>query len=111
MFKSRAEIEDSELRKLSAAHGAELLCDCVPGDEVTACGIIRTMTIRPKGSVPALEVELYDGSKAVTVIWLGRRRILGVDPGRGITVHGRLTGDAKAPVIFNPKYELHPRTA
>lgn len=111
MFKSRAEIEDDELKQLSHDHGAQPLCDCVSGDVVTACGVIRSMTIRPQGSVPALEVELYDGTCAVTVIWLGRRRIIGVDPGRGITVHGRLTGDAKRQTMYNPRYQLHPRSA
>ncbi len=66
------------------------------------------MTIRPRSTVPALEIELYDGSGSVSVVWLGRRRIPGIDPGRKITVRGRLTCNTARPTIYNPRYELKP---
>ena len=50
----------------------------------------RTVTLRPRGGVPALEAELYDGSGSISVVWLGRRRIGGIAPGRGIRVVGRI---------------------
>jgi hypothetical protein len=56
--------------------------------------------------VPTLEAELYDGSGTVTLIWLGRRRIRGIDPGRSVVVHGRLTKQDGRPTIYNPAYEL-----
>ncbi len=51
---------------------------------------------------------LYDGSGSVTVIWLGRRRIPGIDAGRTIVVRGRLTCNTDNPTIYNPRYELKP---
>ena len=48
---------------------------------VTVRGVLRTVTLRPRGGVPALEAELYDGSDVLTLIFLGRRRITGVAPG------------------------------
>ena len=54
-------------------------------------GVLRTVTLRPRGGVPALEAELDDGSGVITVVWLGRRRITGVDPGRSVSVAGTST--------------------
>ena len=64
------------------------------------------MTLRPRGGVPALEAELYDGSGVITVIWLGRRRIAGIEPGRQMKVVGRIGIQDSQRVMFNPRYEL-----
>jgi hypothetical protein len=56
--------------------------------------------------VPALEAELYDGSGIVTLIWLGRRRIAGIEPGRQIKVSGLVGSQHAERVMFNPGYEL-----
>jgi hypothetical protein len=69
-------------------------------------GTLRTVTLRPRGGVPALEAELYDGTGAITLVWLGRRRIAGIVPGRAIRVRGRIGVQHRARVIFNPRYEL-----
>lgn len=109
--RSQAEVEADELKQrtdLSADAGVTRIDCCAPGDPVAVSGMVRSMTIRPRSNVPALEIELYDGSGSVTVVWLGRRRIPGIDPGRRMIVSGRLTGDAAHPTIYNPKYELKP---
>ena len=64
------------------------------------------MTLRPRGGVPALEAELYEDSGVITVIWLGRRRIAGIEPGRQIRVLGRIGLQDSQRVMFNPRYEL-----
>jgi hypothetical protein len=42
----------------------------------------------------------------VTLIWLGRRRIRGIEPGRSLVARGRLTRQDGRPTIYNPSYEL-----
>ena len=66
------------------------------------------MTLRPRGGVPALEAELFDGSDALTVVWLGRRRITGIAPGRALRIEGRIGVQDKTRIMFNPRYELLP---
>jgi hypothetical protein len=58
--------------------------------------------------VPALQAELWDGTGAVTVVWLGRRSIPGINPGRAIKVRGRITSLGGQRAIYNPIYELRP---
>lgn len=71
-------------------------------------GTLRTVILRPRGGVPALEVELFDGSGAVHLIWLGRRRIAGITPGRTLRVTGRIGVHEGQRIMFNPRYELLP---
>ena len=61
------------------------------------------------GAPPMLRAELTGGRDAVTVIWLGRNRITGIEPGRAVSVEGTLTLRRGRPVIYNPRYELGPR--
>ncbi|WP_432513913.1 MULTISPECIES: OB-fold nucleic acid binding domain-containing protein [Kineococcus] len=70
------------------------------------CGTLRSVTLRPRGGVPALEAELFDGSGSIHLVWLGRRRIAGVEPGRRVKARGRVACDDGQRVIFNPVYEL-----
>lgn len=88
--------------------GATPICDCAPGSPATVAGVLRSVTLRPHEGVPAVEAELYDGTGRILLVWLGRRRIRGVDPGRGIVVHGRILCNTERPTIFNPQYELRP---
>ena len=57
-------------------------------------------------SVMPLEAELFDGSGSVTLVWLGRRRIPGIEPGRTLTARGRFAAFDGKRVIYNPWYEL-----
>ncbi|GAA2002427.1 hypothetical protein GCM10009719_09460 [Nocardioides kribbensis] len=71
-------------------------------------GTLRTVTLRPRGGVPALEAELFDGSGVITIVWLGRRRIVGISPGVSMQVQGRIGCHDGVRVMYNPRYELIP---
>jgi RecG-like helicase len=88
--------------------GATPIRQCTPGEPATICGVLRSVTLRPRENVPAVEAELFDGTGHILLVWLGRRRIRGVDPGRAIVVTGRITCNTERPTIFNPRYELRP---
>ena len=69
-------------------------------------GTLRTVTLRPRGGAPALEAELYDGTDVINLVWLGRRRIAGIAPGRRLLAEGLVSVQDGRKVIFNPRYEL-----
>jgi amino acid transporter len=75
---------------------------------VDVAGMLRTVTLRPHGTSLTMEADLWDGTGNVTLIWLGRREIPGIEPGRRIVVHGRLTSVRGERAIYNPSYELRP---
>lgn len=94
------------LRQHSESCGARPIARCGDRQLVTVSGTLRTVTLRPRAGVPALEAEIYDGSGALNVVWLGRRRIPGVQPGRTVSATGRVGLVAGRRVMFNPRYEL-----
>ena len=103
-----SELDAQELRESADACGATQVAAAADRELVMLRGILRTVTLRPRAGTPALEAELWDGSGSVTVVFLGRRRIAGIDPGRAMQVRGRLTKHNDKPAIYNPVYELLP---
>jgi hypothetical protein len=77
-------------------------------ERVELAGTLQAVTTRPRGGSLTMEAELWDGTGRVTLVWLGRREIPGIEPGRRIVVHGRLTSHRGQRTIFNPAYNLHP---
>jgi amino acid transporter len=88
--------------------GATPIADTVAHDYVDVAGTLRTVTLRPRGTSLTMEADLWDGTGSVTLIWLGRRDIPGIRPGRRITVHGRVAQVKDERTIYNPSYQLQP---
>jgi hypothetical protein len=103
---SEQELEAEDLQRASEEAGATSVCDCSRGTSVTVSGRLRSVVYTPKTNLPTLEAELFDGSGTVTLVWLGRRRIVGIEPGRRLSASGRLAVDGDRKVIYNPFYEL-----
>lgn len=111
LSQSKSEQQAEALRVGAADLGATHIRDCIPGEPATVSGVLRSVTLRPREGVPAVEAELYDGTGRIMVVWLGRRRIHGIEPGRTVVVTGRITCNTEKPTIFNPRYELRPPTS
>ena len=103
---SKAELEAEDLQKSSGAEGATPIAVCGVRKRACVAGTLRTVTLRPRGGAPALEAELYDGSDVINLIWLGRRRIAGIEPGRRLRAEGLVSVQDGRKVMFNPRYEL-----
>lgn len=98
--------EDDELRRRTVAAGCAAIKD-VPSREVTEVhGVLNSVALRPIGDATALEAELYDGTGSITLIWLGRRRIEGITPGRSLTATARIGLRGTERVMYNPAYRL-----
>ena len=108
LARSEAELEARELQQDTSRLGATPIVELADRSEASVCGSVRSVTLRPRVNVPALVVELYDGSRTLNLVWLGRRRIGGIVPGTYLTAHGRVTYKHGIPTIFNPAYEIKP---
>ena len=84
------------------------IAESEPREVVDVAGMLRAVTLRPHGTSLTMEADLWDGTGNVTLIWLGRREIAGIQPGRRIVVRGRLTSVRGERAIYNPTYELRP---
>lgn len=81
------------------------------GTMVRISGDVSSMMLRPKSAVQAFEVEIADDTGELTLVWLGRYSIHGIAPGRRLTVEGRVVKNGDLRLMYNPRYELHPRSA
>lgn len=108
MLASERELDAEDLQEASVRVGAEAVCDCPRGKLVTVSGRLTSVTYTPRTNTPTLEAELFDGTGTVTLVWLGRRRIAGIEPGRSLRADGRLAIRDERKVIFNPSYTLEP---
>jgi hypothetical protein len=103
---SEAELDAEELQRSTAESGCTPVCDAKRGQLVSISGRLRTVVYTPRTNLPTLEAELWDGSDVLTLVWLGRRHIAGIEPGRQLAVRGRIAMRDDRKVIYNPYYEL-----
>jgi RecG-like helicase len=106
--RSQEEVVATELSSQVESHGAQTIGACQRGQSVAVHGVIRSVTLRPRAAAPSLEAEVYDGTGHITLVWIGHRRLSGVDVGRPISAQGRVTCPQGDPTIFNPIYRLYP---
>ena len=103
---SDEEMDARELQRDAVKCGAMPAGQCHRGQVVSVSGRLRTVAYTPRTNLPTLEADLYDGSDVVTLVFLGRRSIVGIEPGRQLTARGRIALRDDRKVIYNPFYEL-----
>lgn len=102
------ELDAEELQAEAQASGCTPCREVKRGEMVSVTGRLRTVVYTPRTNLPTLEADLYDGSDVVTLVFLGRRHIAGIEPGRTLTARGRVAIRDDRKVIYNPYYELDP---
>jgi hypothetical protein len=84
------------------------MTDIVPRTEVRVGGEVRSVRMVPRAGAPALEVTISDGRGSATAVFLGRRKIAGIVPGRRIGVEGIAGRTGNRFLLLNPLYTLFP---
>jgi amino acid transporter len=69
-------------------------------------GRVTSIKSAAKGSAPLLQVEVWDQSGGVTLQFLGRRKIAGLEVGSQIRAEGMVGEEEGALTILNPSYQL-----
>jgi amino acid transporter len=75
---------------------------------VSIAGRVRSLRIAPLHDAPTLELVLVDGTGAISVVFLGRRGLAGVDVGTRMLVEGTVGIHKNRLAILNPSYRLLP---
>ena len=73
---------------------------------IRIAGEVARLRVVPRAGSPSLEVTVDDGTGRALVIFTGRRRIVGIDPGRAIVVEGTAREEHNKVVLMNPAYTL-----
>jgi hypothetical protein len=69
-------------------------------------GRVTSISTAPRGSAPTLQVEVWDETGGVTLNFLGRREIAGLEVGMEVRAEGMVGEEDGSLVILNPSYEL-----
>jgi hypothetical protein len=69
-------------------------------------GRVTSIRIAPSGAAPVLEVEIWDETGGVSLQFLGRREIAGLEVGSQLRAEGMVGEEEGSMVILNPSYEL-----
>ncbi|MEE2056323.1 OB-fold nucleic acid binding domain-containing protein [Rhodococcus artemisiae] len=100
------ELDAEEMAESSHATGALPVVSCTRGQEVTMFGRLRSVESSSKAACASVEAELFDGTDSILLVWIGRRRIPGIEPGKTLQVRGRVGERDGRKAIYNPYYEL-----
>ncbi|ACZ30939.1 nucleic acid binding OB-fold tRNA/helicase-type [Xylanimonas cellulosilytica DSM 15894] len=100
---------DEERLEAAKSEGCRAVGSLTLRERGKAAGVLRSVVLRPRQGVPSVEAELYDGSGSLDLVWLGRRTIAGIEPGRRIRVDGMVCQADGRRTMFNPRYELQAR--
>ncbi len=69
-------------------------------------GRVTSISTAPRGSAPMLQVEVWDETGGITLNFLGRREIAGLEVGLEMRAEGMVGEEDGQLVILNPSYEL-----
>ena len=106
LSKTATQHEADEIAAQARATGCTPIAQLRDRETAVVSGTIRTVTLPPRRSVPALVVEVFDGGGSANLVWIGRRSIGGIEPGVFVRARGRVTTLHGTPTIFNPAYEI-----
>jgi RecG-like helicase len=78
----------------------------VPRTHVVVAGEVKAVQVVPRAGSPWLEVTISDGSAKAVAVFSGRRRIAGIDVGRGMVLEGVAGKRGNRIQLMNPVYTL-----
>lgn len=72
--------------------------------------MIRRVTLAPVTAPPSFTVlariDWYGAPEDVRIIWMGQRRVPGVEAGVTLRFEGMLSRVDGTPTVYNPRYEI-----
>jgi hypothetical protein len=84
------------------------LSACPLREKVKVAGEVSRLRVVPRAGSPTLEVTIDDGTGEAVAVFTGRRRIRGIDHGRGIILEGLARRERNKITLVNPLYTLLP---
>lgn len=77
---------------------------------IKARGVIERITIAPATASPSFtvlaQIDWNGAQEAVCIVWMGQRRVPGVEAGVALRFEGMLSRVGGTPTVYNPRYEI-----
>ena len=69
-------------------------------------GKVTAIRTAPSGANPRVEIEVWDETGGITLQFIGRREVIGLEVGSTLCAEGMVAEDSGALTILNPSYEI-----
>lgn len=89
-----------------AAPGLAPISQARAREVVRVGGRVTALTVLPLDEAPSLRATVSDDTGQIDAVFLGRRAIPGLEPGREVVLEGRVYEQGVERCLFNPRYEL-----
>jgi hypothetical protein len=73
---------------------------------VKVAGRVKSVRVQPRAGTSNLECVLSDGSGGLLLVFQGRPKIAGIEPGARLVAEGMVGAWGRRPAMLNPSFEL-----
>jgi amino acid transporter len=77
-----------------------------PRHRVKVAGRVKSVRVQPKAGTSNLECVLSDGTGGLLLVFQGRPKIAGIEPGARLVAEGMVGAWGRRPAMLNPSFEL-----
>ena len=110
--RQRAAENEAAFHRLGAIalEGVAPIGDARWRERIKVAGRVKAMRVQPwADQVASLELTLADGTGGITVVFLGRRKLGGIDLGTHLVAEGTTSEHHGLLTMLNPSYQLLPQ--
>ena len=99
-------VDRTDGHAVSPVAGCQAIAEVRYRDRVKVAGRVRSVRVAPQYDAPVLELELDDGTAAISAVFLGRRQLAGIGVGSKLLLEGTVGLHKQRLALLNPVYEL-----
>jgi OB-fold nucleic acid binding domain len=78
----------------------------VPRQRVRVAGRVKSVRVQPRAGTSNLECVLSDGTGGILLVFQGRPKIAGIDPGARLVAEGMVGTWGRRTAMLNPSFEV-----
>lgn len=104
--RSTEDLHADALQRRFTAWGATPISDAPARGTSSVYGEVTALQVVPRAGAPSFEVTLDDGTGRAVMVFTGRSRVAGLDPGRAVAVSGMARRERGRLLFVNPAYTL-----
>jgi len=77
-----------------------------PRERVRVAGRVTSVRVQPRAGTSNLECVLSDGTGGLLLVFVGRPKIAGIDPGARLVAEGMVGTWSRRTALLNPSFEV-----
>jgi RecG-like helicase len=99
-------VSDADQALARRAGDTTPIADVVARRRVKVAGRVKSVRVQPRAGTSNLECVLSDGTGGLLLVFVGRPKIAGIEPGARLVAEGMVGAWGRRPAMLNPSFEL-----